>query len=116
MTALFAGGLRENAKPRKDRRKLLGGLGSGVELVLLGSVLGAELFNAAGFNDTSLSTRVEGVAFRRGIELEERVGLTVDFNRFLRLDRARDDEGLVDRKVDESNLAVFGVNIGFHFK
>lgn len=87
------------------------------QLGLLGhaSVLGAELFNAAGFNDAGLSAGVEGVAFRRGIKLEERIGHAVDFNGFLGLHSRVDDEGLVDGQVDESDRTVFGMNVLFHF-
>ena len=71
--------------------ELLGGLGGGcggVHGLLLGSKLGAELFNAAGFNDARLGARVERVAGRGRIELEHRVGNAVNFNRFLRLNGA----------------------------
>ena len=78
-------------------------------------VLGAELFNAAGFNDTRLSARVERVAGGGRIELEHRVGHAVDFNRFARLNGGRDDERLVDGHVDKSDFAIFGVNAFLHF-
>ena len=89
--------------------------------VLLGalgdvSVLGAELFHTAGFDDAGLGAGVEGVAFRARIKLEERVGHAVDFNRFARLNGGRDDEGLVDRKVNEGNGTVLGVDIRLHFE
>ena len=94
----------------------LGSFGSSVESLLLSSKLGAEFFNATSFNDTGLSAGVEGVAFRGGIQLVERVSHTVDFNRFFRLNSRTDDEGLVDGQVDESDFAVFRVNVFFHFK
>ena len=98
--------------------ELLGGLGGGcggVHGLLLGSKLGAELFNAAGFNDARLSARVERVAGRGRIELEHRVGHAVDFNRFTRLSGGTDDERLVDGEVDESDFAIFGMNAFLHF-
>lgn len=100
------------------RTRLLGGLGGfggGVHGLLLGSELGTELFNAAGFNDTGLSACVERVASRGRIELEHRVGHAVDFNRFARLNGGTDDERLVDGEVDESDFAIFGMNAFLHF-
>ena len=85
-------------------------------LGLLGKVgvLGAELFNTTSFNDTRLSARVERVAFRRRIQLHERVRNAVDFHRFLRLSGGVDDERLVDGQIAEGNFAIFGVNTLFH--
>lgn len=85
-------------------------------LGLLGhvGVLGAELFNAASFNDTRLSARVERVAVRRRIQLDQRIGHAINFNGFFRLSRRLDDEGLVDGQVAESNFTIFRVNTLFH--
>ena len=91
-------------------RKLLRGLFGEV------GVLGAEFFHAAGFDDTGLSARVEGVAFRRRIELDERIGHAVDFNRFLGLSGRLDDERLVDGQIAEGHFAIFGVNTLFHLQ
>ena len=91
-------------------------VGGRVEGLLLGGELRTELLDAAGFNDAGLGARVEGVAGRGGIELEERVRHAVDFNRFARLNGGRDDEGLVDRKVNEGNGTVLGVDIRLHFE
>lgn len=115
-SAPFSEDLHPHQMQTSKSPKLLGlCLGSsGVEFLVLRGKLGAELFNTAGFNDTGLSTGVERMAFRRGIELVERIGLAVDFDGLFRLNRARNDEGLVDREVNEGNLTVLGVNIGFH--
>ena len=94
----------------------LGGLSSRVERSLLGSELRAELFHAASFDDARLCARIEGVAGRRRIKLEHRIGHAVNLNGFLRLNGGADDERLVDGKVDESDFAVFGVNIRLHLK
>ena len=93
----------------------LGGFGGGVHGLLLGGELGAELFNAAGFDDARLSARVERVAGGGRIKLVHRVGHAVDFDRFTRLSGGTDDERLVDGEVDESDLAVFGMNAFLHF-
>ena len=93
--------------PERIAEELLGALGDV-------SVLGAELFHTAGFDDAGLSAGVEGVAFRAGIKLEERVGHAVDFNGFLGLHSRGDDEGLVDREVNEGDGTILGVNIGFN--
>lgn len=108
-----------NNDPAAKADELLRGLrsfGGRVEGLLLGGELRTELLDAAGFNDAGLGTRVEGVAGRGGIELEERVRHAVDFNRFARLNGGRDDEGLVDRKVNEGNGTVLGVDIRLHFE
>ena len=84
------------------------------QIAALEDELGAELFNAASFNDTRLSARVERVAFRRRIQLHERVRNAVDFHRFLRLSGGVDDERLVDGQIAEGNFAIFGVNTLFH--
>jgi hypothetical protein len=77
-------------------------------------VLGAEFFHTAGFYDTRLSARVEGMAFRGRIQLHERIGHAVNFNGFFRLSGGLDDERLVDGQVAEGHVAIFGVNTLFH--
>ena len=96
--------LCEKLSKRKLLRSLLAEVG----------ILGAEFFHAAGFNDTRLSARVERVAFRRRIKLNERIGHAVDFNRFLGLSGGLDDERLVDGQIAEGYFAIFGMNTLFH--
>ena len=100
------------------RHQLLGGLclgGGFVHSLGLGGELRAELLDTARFNDARLSAGVEGVAGRRGIDLEKGIGLAVDINGFLGLNGRGDDKGLIDGNVEERDLAVLRENALLHF-
>ena len=82
------------------------GSGSGLDRAGRTGETGAELFHAAGFDDTRLGARVERVRFGGHVALEERVRLAVDFDGFARVDRRTGDELVARLQVGEDDFCL----------
>lgn len=86
----------------------------GLESTCRASETGTEFFDAAGFNDASLSARVEGVRFRGYVALEKRVAFAIDLGVLTSLDRGADNEFVARLNIKEHNFAILGVKAFFH--
>ena len=75
---------------------------------------GAELLDAASFDDAGLGARVEEVRLRSDLAFEQRVGLAIDFDGFTAVQGRARNESVAGLLVQKNNFAVFGVDAFFH--